>query len=518
MADRKMPEIPADLPEDWVYGQTVAPEGAEVGLSEQHGYNYLMKKVNECARTINEIYREMGQLTPEDMVKLAGGGEMFLHGNFDAAPHTIDVEEDRPAAGTRFVVGSSASGHTSYECDYLCDGTADEDVIGQALDALVKLGGGELLFLPGMYHLNEEIAIAGTGPEIITLRGMGRPIAPPLDMELPTALIGPSAIECTGCSLHVYDLGFQNVCLSVTDGSIDYSRTLLVKRCAFAVNGHVLNKEHTSVVDGYAWLTEVSDCVFNATSGPEEKSISFISGHGMFSTICGNYILANSVRDLWNSTGISCNSANGTTYIRGNTIDSCTTAISAVGAILFACGNIINNAENGINCGNFSGSVVIANNLSGIEKNGILGAQKVIGNAVSCAGYISDAEGIRSEAFSDTTVTNNFVFGFPIGIHLDSTSDEKDTKIGSTLSGNSIYECATGILLKDNIRILTGGVQQPLYSNHSLVLGNRILDSTAASIQIESRHGKCLISQNICPDAPIVDQGTGNALAGNITT
>lgn len=34
--------LPADLPEDWTGGQTVAPTGAEVGLSEQHGYNYLM--------------------------------------------------------------------------------------------------------------------------------------------------------------------------------------------------------------------------------------------------------------------------------------------------------------------------------------------------------------------------------------------------------------------------------------------------------------------------------------------
>ena len=32
--------LPADLPEDWTGGQTVAPTGAEVGLSEQHGYNY----------------------------------------------------------------------------------------------------------------------------------------------------------------------------------------------------------------------------------------------------------------------------------------------------------------------------------------------------------------------------------------------------------------------------------------------------------------------------------------------
>lgn len=40
--------LPADLPEDWTGGQTVAPTGAEVGLSEQHGYNYLMEQVNNA--------------------------------------------------------------------------------------------------------------------------------------------------------------------------------------------------------------------------------------------------------------------------------------------------------------------------------------------------------------------------------------------------------------------------------------------------------------------------------------
>ena len=51
--------LPADLPEDWSYGQTVAPTGAEVGLSEQHGYNYLMEQVNaaqEAMNTMNDAF------------------------------------------------------------------------------------------------------------------------------------------------------------------------------------------------------------------------------------------------------------------------------------------------------------------------------------------------------------------------------------------------------------------------------------------------------------------------------
>lgn len=49
--------LPADLPENWTSEQTVAPTGAEVGMDEQHGYNYLMKQVNnaqKAATALNE--------------------------------------------------------------------------------------------------------------------------------------------------------------------------------------------------------------------------------------------------------------------------------------------------------------------------------------------------------------------------------------------------------------------------------------------------------------------------------
>lgn len=45
----------ADLPENWTNGQTVAATGASVGLSTQHGYNYLMGKVNEALTDIGTI-------------------------------------------------------------------------------------------------------------------------------------------------------------------------------------------------------------------------------------------------------------------------------------------------------------------------------------------------------------------------------------------------------------------------------------------------------------------------------
>lgn len=56
MANKPIPTpLLADLPENWTVGQTVAPTGEEVGLTQQHGYNYLMEKVNEAIQAINAL-------------------------------------------------------------------------------------------------------------------------------------------------------------------------------------------------------------------------------------------------------------------------------------------------------------------------------------------------------------------------------------------------------------------------------------------------------------------------------
>lgn len=47
--------LPADLPENWTSGQIIAPTGAEVGLDNQHGYNYLMKQVNNAQKAATAL-------------------------------------------------------------------------------------------------------------------------------------------------------------------------------------------------------------------------------------------------------------------------------------------------------------------------------------------------------------------------------------------------------------------------------------------------------------------------------
>lgn len=78
MATKPLPSpLTADLPENWTYGQTVAPTGQEVGLPNNYGYNYLMAKVNEARTAINTINDAFTNLpdanTLTQYLKLTGG-------------------------------------------------------------------------------------------------------------------------------------------------------------------------------------------------------------------------------------------------------------------------------------------------------------------------------------------------------------------------------------------------------------------------------------------------------------
>lgn len=50
-----MANLPADLPTNWTQGQIISPNGTEVGLTEQYGYNYLNEQVNNTQTEVNNL-------------------------------------------------------------------------------------------------------------------------------------------------------------------------------------------------------------------------------------------------------------------------------------------------------------------------------------------------------------------------------------------------------------------------------------------------------------------------------
>lgn len=67
MATRPVKQsLPADLPENWTDSQYVSPGGTEVGLTPQHGYNYLNMQVNAVQKAAQEIDAAFEDLAPLD--------------------------------------------------------------------------------------------------------------------------------------------------------------------------------------------------------------------------------------------------------------------------------------------------------------------------------------------------------------------------------------------------------------------------------------------------------------------
>lgn len=59
--------LPQDLPTNWTYGQTIGAAGTDVGLTQQHGYNYLMQQVNAAQQAAQEIGAAFEGLTADDV-------------------------------------------------------------------------------------------------------------------------------------------------------------------------------------------------------------------------------------------------------------------------------------------------------------------------------------------------------------------------------------------------------------------------------------------------------------------
>jgi len=70
---------------------------------------------------------------------------------------------------TRFVIGTSTAGWTAADCDYLCDGTADDFEINAAITALPATG-GEIVILDGTYNITAKINVT---KDNVSIRGNG---------------------------------------------------------------------------------------------------------------------------------------------------------------------------------------------------------------------------------------------------------------------------------------------------------------------------------------------------------
>ncbi|OUP06241.1 hypothetical protein [Anaeromassilibacillus sp. An200] len=138
--------LPADLPENWQTGQTVAPEGSDVGLSEQYGYNYQSKQINDAQKAVNTIGAQFPNLYGKgDTVQVSDGGT----GGKTAAEALLNLGAQ---PGFNFLVNSR----------FAYNGRNQQSYAAQAwtVDGWFSPSGSATITLPGGVTVTNAIAVA----------------------------------------------------------------------------------------------------------------------------------------------------------------------------------------------------------------------------------------------------------------------------------------------------------------------------------------------------------------------
>lgn len=465
MADRPLSTpLPADLPENWTTGQIVAPSGADAGLSRQHGYNYLMAQVNAAQRAANAINE-----------------------SFDS------ISGKRACCVT---IGTSAAGWTQADCDYLCDGTDDQEELSAAIGAVFAKGGGEIAVLAGRYYLAQQIeisekagslAITGEGGAAVFVISDGiRIYAAGQESSICFSGVtlqrsaGTGAyISAQGASLTVKDCVVQDVQISVSGDGGPYSFIFQGNRVE-AKRTQVSNNGIVQVLGSGAVSSLVSGNLFKLNSGADSYGMEFkavyiqvTEGGGEAAgeqLVTGNAIFAAGADKA--AVEVYENAV-----VAGNIFSGTDVTVSRSGTIV---GNII---DNGDVFSSFSTGTVIAGNT-------------VSGGSISVNGL--------------AVVSDNFVKAEPAraAIWAGKVSSNSELNEAPSITGNHITGGSIGVLLQKN-SFGTPGV------SYALVSGNRIF-GCETPIQIESNWSHCMVTGNLFPaGSGVVDKGADNIVRLN---
>ena len=283
----------------------------------------------------------------------------------DKTGHVSGAEAIHTGRAARFVVGTSTAGWTEADCDYLCDGTADEVEIKAAISALPS-GGGEVLLLDGTYNISSSIAISkakvvlrGAGPSTVLKRMF--------NVLTPNGVLACSASNCILRDMRID--GNKTSYTSSENRAIYASKSaenILIREivCDASYDGIALSGMSGARIIGCTVRTTSSCGVFISNAAGILLDGNFISGNG------GNGITVERTEDIriLNSTisntvdyGIYINAESKRGIISGNTCDQPQDDLSIMidGFAFVVTGNVVGS----IYLTNSSKSNIVAHNI-----------------------------------------------------------------------------------------------------------------------------------------------------------
>lgn len=465
MADKPIATpLPADLPENWQAGQIVAPTGEEVGLTHQHGYNYLMEMVNRVQRGVNTV------------------NEAFAN-----------VSGKRTC---RFVVGTSTAGWTEADCDYLCDGEADEVEIKAAINAL-PASGGEIVILGGTYKLSASISISGPRGDLALVGEPGSTVLEGGKIST-NGVDGDFMLSVQGLTISDGYLSALNTSLSVTgcrldNSSISSEQSLSGRTCNFLCTGNIFDRPSSDdsgrvlAVSTFSMEKIQRGCVI--TDNIFKISSAAVGAHGSIdiytslddtiSSFSGNVIFSEikTSLNIYGLNGIAVN---------GNYLYNCDIKTQNSVSIF---GNRITNGD------------IIASILTSNGKD----ALSISGNVINSGQIFLEGAG----AITGNSVITNPSAANPAAIILKKIDSSQPENFQSSVVGNFLYGGQYGILLKNPLSTLFNRA-----AAYALINSNRIYESTTP-IRIESEWSSCMVTDNVFETGAITDLGTNNIVRFN---
>ena len=383
----------------------------------------------------------------------------------------------------RFVIGTSTSGWTANDCDYLCDGTSDNVEINAAISALPSTG-GEIIILDGTYNIASSIATISTKQNIL-IRGNGN----------------ATILKRMSNSINLFTLNTSSCIkdLTIDDNNNTFSgSTVLIE-----ISSNNVTIDNISTINN----ANLNISIFVEKRGSGSLSNINIKNNNLSSAIVFSFNTneVNIINNIFTQLTISNNMSNSNIQNNVGIID-CGNTLSYVSITE----NICNNGTDGITIEEFNHSI-LSNNICCNNSN----------NGINMTG-----SGANQSCINGNVCNNNSNYG----IYLSFTNY-------MTASGNVCNLNGTGIYVFGNVSnvVISNINGNTCYNNtesgitlarveNSLITGNIFMRGTGQSSDYsESQYtiystystSNNLIANNSIMGKNYVDEGSHNTFINN---
>lgn len=401
----------------------------------------------------------------------------------------------------RLVIGTSTAGWLQADCDYLCDGTNDEQEFNTAIQFLNTYDGGEIVVLDGAYNISAAIAISI--PNVILIGNGNATILKNLSTTT-------NLINVTASNFHIANMSLkgttQQDCINISDAGSN----VVVESVAFsgADNGIYTNGGAGQFI-GNQFMNNNIGMVIAGNNCIVDGNNFINNGHGIDIENSNNIISNNNITN--GTFGIYCELGCFSVNIVGNNIAGASSySIRLEGLNESIIGNnVCQNSEIGIfllTCNDcaITGNTCLNSANHGVQLNNSTG-NTISGNICkNNRSETSNNNGIYLFLSSNNTITGNTCSSNNYGIDIYNASNN------NVITGNTCNNNNTGIFLS--------------VANNNAVSGNTCIRGTGTSsdysasqftIQLLGINNSLVVGNNIMGKNYSDTGGNNNTFANN---